>query len=296
VTLNQNNIFILPTQQGIYFAVLVLFMLVAGINYQNSLIYALAFLLISLFMVSILHTFRNLSGLSIHAGLTQPAFAGEDAEFNIRLSRHGKRTFEAIVLGWNQGLLQDADLIENVEVKVKLFVQTRQRGVLSPGRLLIQTHYPVGLFRAWSWVDLDMSSIVYPRPVSAGDVPNAISTTNEGDMQQKQGVDDFHGLREYHAGDHPRHIAWKSFARTDDLLVKEFAAYVDRRVWLEWDFFPGMDQESRLSRLCYWVVQVSRTSDEYGLRLPGLEVNPGQGPEHKNRILRELALFQFGKQ
>jgi uncharacterized protein (DUF58 family) len=293
VSLNQSNIFILPTRQGLYFLILIFFMLIAGINYQNSLVYALAFLLISMLMVSILHTFRNLSGLTIQAGQTLPAFAGEDAEFDVRLIRHGKRTFEAIVLGWNPELLQGADLLEGTEVRVKLFVETSQRGILNPGRMLIQTYYPVGLFRAWSWVDLNMSTVVYPQPLFAGDIPLALSTTNEGELIQKQGVDDFQGLREYRAGDSPRHIAWKSFARTEELLVKEFAAHVDRRVWLDWEFFQGMDREARLSRLCYWVVQLSRTTDEYGLRLPGVEIAPGSGIEHKNRVLTELAMFEI---
>ena len=292
ITLSQKSIFILPTGQGIIFVLLIVFMMLAGINYQNSLIFALAFLLISMFMVSILHTYRNLSGLTIQAGRSEPAFAGEDAEFDVILCRQGKRTHEALVLGWNPDLMQGADLLENVEVRVKLFVETKVRGLLAPGRLLIQTLYPVGLFRAWSWVDLDMSTIVYPCPIHAGEIPDAVSTTDEGELLQRQGVDDFHGLRQYQDGDSLRQIAWKSFARTNDLLTKEFAAYVDRRVWLDWAFFHGLDREKRLSRLCFWVIEMSKTSDAYGLRLPGIEIQPDSGPEHRRRLLRELAIFE----
>lgn len=60
ITLNQRKIFILPTRQGLIFALLVCAMVMAGINYQNSLVFALAFLLASLFMVAMLHTYRNL--------------------------------------------------------------------------------------------------------------------------------------------------------------------------------------------------------------------------------------------
>ncbi len=293
VTLNQKNIFILPTTQGLYFALLVVFMMLAGINYQNSLIFALAFLLISMFMVSILHTYRNLSGLTIQAGHTKSSFAGEDAEFNVILSRQGKRTYEALVLGWNPELLQGADLLEDVEQRVKLFVETKQRGILNPGRLLIQTYYPVGLFRAWSWVDLNMSSLVYPRPIVAGPLPLSLNAAGEGEMLQRQGVDDFHGLRVYQDGDSLGHIAWKSYARTNDLLVKEFTAFVDRRIWLDWEFFSGMDRESRLSRLCDWVLRLSQTTDEYGLRLPGVEIEPANDPDHREKVLKELAMFEL---
>ena len=243
ITLDQRSIFILPTRQGLVFAVLIFAMVLAGVNYQNSLVYALAFLLASLFMVSIFHTYRSLAGLTLLAGTTQPAFAGEDAEFVVVLSRLGERTHEALLLGWGD-LLQGADLIEDEEVQVRLFVETRKRGVMNPGRMLIETSYPVGLFRSWSQVDLDMTSIVYPNPIPAGPVPGAPSTSDDGEQLISDGVEDFYGLREYQRGDPPRHIAWKSYARSEELLTKQFAAYADRRVWLEWDMLSGMDTET----------------------------------------------------
>ena len=252
----------------------------------------MSFLLASMFMVSILHTYRNLSGLTILAGGTLPAFAGEDAEFTVVLNRFGNRTYEALLLGWNPDLLQGADLITDDELTLKLFVETRSRGRLNPGRLLIQTYYPVGLFRSWSWVDLDMSSIVYPRPVPAGVIPAAIATSNEGELIRKEGVDDFYGLREYQQGDQLKHVAWKSYARTGELLTKQFAAFADSRVWLEWEFFAGMDREARLSRLCYWALQLDKGNHEYGLRIPGEEIEPGRGAEHLQEVLKVLALFE----
>jgi uncharacterized protein (DUF58 family) len=293
ITLDQRKIFILPSRQGVLFSFLVIFMVLAAVNYQNSLIFALSFLLASMFMVSILHTYRNLSGLTILAGGTLPAFAGEDAEFTVVLNRFGSRTYEALMLGWNPELLQGADLIEEEEVTTKLFVETRSRGRMNPGRLLIQTCYPVGLFRSWSWVDLDMSTIVYPRPIAAGAIPTAIATSKEGDLVQKEGVDDFYGLRGYQQGDPLKHVAWKSYARTGELLTKQFAAFADSRVWLEWDFFPGMDREARLSRLCYWVLELDKGNNEYGLRIPGIEIEPGSGADHMQAVLKVLALFEI---
>lgn len=292
ITLDQKTIFILPTREGISFGVLLVFMVVAAINYQNSLIFGFAFLLGSMFMVAMLHTFRNLSGLSIRAGASRAAFAGEDAEFTVVISRYGDRDYEAIHLGWPDSLHQVADLVEEEESAVKLYVTTTSRGLLNPGRLQIQTFYPLGLFRAWSWVDLDMSAVIYPRPVYAGQIPAALNSINEGELLSREGVDDFYGLKEYQAGDSLRHVAWKSYARTNELLTKQYAAFVDRRVWLDWDYFVGMDKENRLSRLSYWVVELSKSTDEYGLILPGVEIQPARGNKHREEILRALALFE----
>jgi uncharacterized protein (DUF58 family) len=293
ITLDKKTIFIQPTRGGVFFGVMLLLMVVAAINYQNSLIFGSAFLLGSLFMVAMLHTFRNLSGLSIRAGTSRGAFAGEDAEFTVVISRYGNRVYEAIHLGWPDSLHRVADLVEEEETKVRLYVTTRSRGLLYPGRLQVQTHYPLGLFRAWSWVDLDMSAIIYPRPVFAGAVPAALNSINEGELLSREGVDDFYGLKEYQAGDPLRHVAWKSYARSNELYTKQFAAFVDRRVWLNWEYFTGMDRENRLSRLSYWVVELSKSSDEYGLRMPGVEISPARGDQHREDVLRTLALYEL---
>lgn len=292
VTLNQRKVFMLPSREGLYFALLLVFMLIAGINYQNSLVFAFAFLLASLFMVGMLHTYRNLAGLTLQAGTTRDAFAGEDAAFEVVLSRQGERRFESLALGWDKTLLADADLIEDTECRVRLFVPAQARGVLDPGRLLVETRYPLGLFRAWSWVDLSVSTLVYPRPIAAGQRPQGDSSAGEGELVTREGSDDFYGLREYNLGDPLKHIAWKSYARTDEMFVKQFAARVDRRVWIDWELFAGLDREARLSHMCHWVLVLAKSSDEYGLRLPGLTLQPARGDAHASEVLRALALFE----
>ena len=155
VSFNQRNIFIMPNARGIYFALFVAAMVLAGINYQNSLIFALAFLLTSLFMVGILHTYRNLSGITLVAGSARPAFAGDEAEFTVVLKRLGDRTYESIQAGWNPALLASADLIEGQEQWVKSFVKATRRGRLNPGRgstsicrrFSIPNPFPVARFR-----------------------------------------------------------------------------------------------------------------------------------------------------
>ena len=195
-------------------------------------------------------------------------------------------------MGWPGSLQCITDLVDTESEIVRLFVKSDRRGILQPGRLQIQTFYPLGLFRAWSWVDLDMSVVIYPKPVYAGPIPVALNSVNEGELLNRDGVEDFYGLKDYQPGDGLRHVAWKSYARTNEMMTKQYAAFVDRRVWFDWDYFAGMDTENRLSRLCYWVVQLSRSTDEYGLRLPGIEIQPGSGEFHRSNVLETLALFE----
>jgi len=87
ITLSQRNIFIFPTQTGFVFGGLLSLLVLGAINYQASLVYGVAFLLGSMFLATILYTFRNLSGLSLQLVNTRPGFVGEDIEFTVRVVR-----------------------------------------------------------------------------------------------------------------------------------------------------------------------------------------------------------------
>ncbi len=292
ITLNQKRVFIFPTRFGGWLGVLLFSLLVGAINYENSLVFALCFLLASQFVVSVLHTFRNLSGLTIAAGRSEPVFAGEDAPFEVIFSRHGERQYEAIYAGWPDSARQLVDLVDEEEVRVCLYTRAHRRGRMRPGRLLVETFYPVGMLRAWTWLDLGMECIVYPQPLPAGPLPASAAGDEEGEHTAGSGADDYAGIREYRAGDSLRQIAWKSLARGQGLYTKEFEARLDRRQWIDWDYLPAMNTEARLSRMCFWVLELFRERGEYGLRLPGLEIAPDVGPQHRDRCLRALALYQ----
>jgi uncharacterized protein (DUF58 family) len=106
------------------------------------------------------------------------------------------------------------------------------------------------------------------------------------------GTDDFFGLRDYQASDSPRHVAWKAAARTGVPLTKLFTGQASTEMWFDYAELPdAMGREARLSRLTRWVILAARNGLRFGLRLPGIEVELGEGEAQRERCLRELALF-----
>ena len=292
VTLDQRRIFIFPTRSGFFFLLTLLLMLVAAINFQNNMSFALTFLLANLFVVAVLHSFANLAGLTLHAVRAAPVFAGQRSEFEILLSRDSQRRYYAIHGGWrDSGDMATISLVDQNEVHAKLFVETGKRGWHNPGRLLLESVYPLGLLRTWTWVDLDIQALVYPRPLASGPLPSIATDKPDGSAVPIPGSDDFYGLRDYQAGDSPRHVFWKSVAKGQPLQTKQYTAYADRSVWLDWSLFEGLPPEQRLSHLCHWVLEFDRCNEEYGLRLPGVVIEPDCGESHRQRVLRQLALY-----
>ncbi|WP_310126358.1 DUF58 domain-containing protein [Pseudomonas oryzihabitans] len=291
ITLDQRRIFILPTRQGAAFAVALLLMLLAGINYQNSLAYGLTFLLFSLALVAMLHTYRNLAGLQLAGGGASPVFAGEAAGFRLRLESD-RRAHQAIALGWRGEPLILSDVPAGESVALQVFHPAPKRGWLRPERLRVESRFPLGLFVAWSWLDLDVRALVYPRPLEVAPPPRSGEDRGgeEGQRQAGQGADDFQGLRPYQPGDSRRRLDWKAFSRGQGLLVKDFTALAGSELWLDFSVLDG-DTETRLSWLCQAVLDCSARQLRFGLRLPGVELRPASGDNQRDAALQALALF-----
>lgn len=292
VQLNQRRIFIMPDRVGAAFTLLLVLMLLAGINYENSLAYGLTFLLAAIFVIAILHTYRNFSGLVLKAGASGAVFAGEQARFRVRLESV-EHAHQAIALGWPGQPLQTLDIAPGGECECLLGLPTQRRGWLRAECMRVESRFPLGILVAWSWVDLDQSVLVYPHP-QEGDLPLAAGAGSdeeeEGRRASSQGADDYQGLRSYQPGDSRRRLHWKAFSRGQGLLVKDFAALSGRDLWLDFQALGG-DVEARLSLLCHWVLQLDARQQPYGLRLPGCELAPDYGEAHRDSCLRALALY-----
>lgn len=292
VELTQRRIFILPNQAGLSFAVVLVVILLAAINYQNSPVYGLCFLLLALGLVGIVHTYRNLRGLLLSAGAAPAVFVGEQARFVLRLESVG-RAHQAIALGWSPVALQTVHVPGAGFHEVELNHPTHVRGWLRAPRIRVESCFPLGILRAWSEVDLGQSVLVYPQPL-VGELPALSSTSvdnqDQGTQAHGQGVDDYQGLKPYQPGDSWRRLHWKAYSRGQGLLVKEFASLEGREPCLDFQALGG-DVEQRLSRLCYWVLELTQRQQAFALRLPGQWLGIDSGEAHCQACLRALALF-----
>ncbi|GFM56458.1 DUF58 domain-containing protein [Pseudomonas capsici] len=292
VKLDHRRIFILPTRTGATFALVVFLMLLVSINYQNSLAYGLTFLLLSVGILAILHTYRNLGGLVLSAGLARSVFVGEPVQLRLRLESAG-HAHQALGLGWNAQTLQPGDVSAEGLTEVELTLPAETRGWLRAPRLRVESVFPLGIFRAWSWLDLEQTVLIYPRPIPGampllqGVQPHA---QDDGQATRGAGVDDYQGLRSYQPGDNRRRLHWKAYSRGQGLLVKDFTDLSGHELCLDFMALGG-DIEERLSRLCYWVLELSQRQQPFALRLPGFLSAVDSSDAHREACLRELALF-----
>ncbi|MDP2762401.1 MAG: DUF58 domain-containing protein [Sideroxyarcus sp.] len=295
VLLNQRRIYILPTRQFFAFACVLVLMLLGDINYNLSLGYVLTFLLATTGGLSMLYAFRNMAQLEIHAGYVEPVFAGEQALFVFHFNNPGTLDRHQLHLHDDDGHETVFDLPARHSTPVELALPATRRGWLDSGRLILETRFPLGLFKAWTYLHFDVRALVYPKPAAPQPLPAATAQDGSGKTMAK-GDDDFSGLRNYVAGDAMPRIAWKALAREQGLQVKQFSAMQGQELWLDWSQLPNIAQEHKLERLTRWVLDAEAQGLLYGLRLPDGELLPQQGTAHRAECLRRLALFNMPQQ
>jgi len=294
VVLVQRRVFILPTRQGVVFGVILLLMLAAAVNYALSLGYVLTFLLAAMALNAMLHTYRNLARLHVTARPVEPVFCGDFAVFGVDLDHGDPRDRYAIVLsGGNPEVSDLVDVPAGATRRAQLALPTTHRGRLRPGRLVLHTTYPLGLYRAWSYLELDFAVLVYPRPAPPGLPLPVVASLSRVAGADATGDEDFSGLRPYQRGDTPRQIAWKASARSDALLTKQFSGPAAVECILDWHALPpAWETERKLSQLTRWVLEADQAGIAYALALPGTSVAIASGSVHRRRCLAALALYE----
>lgn len=301
ITLNQSRVFILPTRAGLGFALLLLLLFVGSLNYNLAMGYALTFVLAACAMVDMHMCFRNLAYLRLKTGRALPAHAGEQVRFELQLDNPGRTERYAIRIGFAGSdwatLAQAVDIPANGSRQVVLEAPARERGWLAAPRIRLQTSFPLGLLRAWSYWQPESRALVYPRP-EAQAAPLPAADAARDDARGTSGEDDFAGVRAYQPGDSPRRLAWRHIARLGEggpLVSKHFEGGAASELRLDYAQLPAaMDVEARLSRMTRWILEAEMRGLPYAFVLGELRAQAALGGAHREACLRALALF--GKQ
>ncbi|HVO47999.1 MAG TPA: DUF58 domain-containing protein [Steroidobacteraceae bacterium] len=290
LTLERRRLYILPTRAGVGFGLLLLLMLVAGLNYANSVALFLTFLLMGFGLVVMHQCHRNLLGARLLAASTQPAFARGVGLLDLTFDNPAGPARYRVLASLPDAAPMSADLPPQGREQIELTVDAPRRGRMRIDRLKLVTRHPFGLFRTWTWVHAPLELLVYPRPHGSLPMPG-FGGTDGVRATSSPGWDEWLGLRPFRHGDSPRQVDWKAYAREAPLLVKEYGAAGSEMRWFDYDALGALSAEARLEQLARWVVDAEAAGELYGLTLPGQRIDPSRGAEHCHRCLGALAVF-----
>jgi uncharacterized protein (DUF58 family) len=200
----ENRIYIMPSAGGVLFFFCILVLVLAAATYNNNLIFILAFLLSSLFVVSMLQTHFNLKSVRLNFLSVDDAFEGEKltllfqlfqkrtgAKRSLRI-RSSSRQWSTIEEGRDELTPRDPSK------PVRMTVKALRRGVHPLPTIILETYYPVGLFRAWKVFRPQGEMIVYPAPQGTRELEPVSHAFGEKDLGLRTSPEgDFGELKTY---------------------------------------------------------------------------------------------------
>ncbi|MDH5583653.1 MAG: DUF58 domain-containing protein [Gammaproteobacteria bacterium] len=292
--LRPGRVYILPTGVGFIFGLMTFAMLLGSMNYNNNLSFVLTFLLIGIGFVAMHQCQRNLVGLELTFAGTDPVFAGQSMRFRIAITNQSRNARFGIRIYHDKTESDVHDLQPGESRIFTLPIVTSRRGWMRLDRFGIRTLFPFELFRSWAWLHMDLGGLVYPAPSDNAPEPPPTRVAHGHRQHDARGEEDFAGLKRYSEGDSPRHVAWKAYARSGQMLSKQFAGADTSSQWFDFEGIAALDVEERLSILTRWIIDADRTLEDYGLRLPATEFPPAHGDAQRRQCLEALALFDGG--
>lgn len=288
-TLEYRHIYVMPTQFGVWFGLLLAATALGGLNFNNNMALLLGFVLAAIAQLTTLLAYRNIVGLTVGNIHANPVFAGDTARFRVYLKNpEGRHRFAVQLKSAASAITRDIGPQQSVDMVLEQ--PGSARGWMEMDPFNIENRYPLGLFRAWSVIIPTARCLVYPRP--AGNPP-PLPRLGRGDdgMAQVGEGEHFHGLRAYRPGDPLRQVAWRASARHGKLYSRVMETPREQACELNWYLMGDRDAEEKLSILTAWILMAERRQLPYSLELPSDALPAGLGEDQRDSCLKILALY-----
>lgn len=235
------NKFGVPFEGGIFFLIMIVCFVGALLGRSNTLMMVFS-LLFGPFVINGWAAFTMLQHLAIERVLPGRVMAGDSFTVEVRLKN--QKTWLSI---W---MMRVTDLIMSRAERMTADVHfprvppsgtghqryrclLTQRGRYDLGPVTVHATFPFGLIERGIVLPAVDSLLVYPRigklhPKWRRRLLQAQELVTENRPRSGPFDDDFHKLREYRTGDDPRAIHWKTSARRNELMVREYRESRDR--------------------------------------------------------------------
>jgi len=291
----ENRVYIMPSGRGMIFLGLIVILIFAGATYNNNLVFLLGFLLFSLFVVSMVQTHYNLKGVRLHFMNAEDGFANEPIGLLFHLEQRRARVKRAIhIRPLSRRWARVGDVCvsmtpQEARKAVRVRVLVKERGIHALPHFVIETYFPLGLFRAWKVVKPKGEVVIYPQPQGLRILPTSRFEFGEYDLGLRNSPEgDFGELKNYQPGESYQQVAWKHYARTGSLYTKVHWGEEHRHFQLPWDPH-GAGFESYLQQMSAWIKTALEGNATFSMELPLKQIPAGSGPEHARLCWRALA-------
>lgn len=287
------------TREGKAFIGVLLAIGIAAINTGNNLLYLVVAAMLSIIIVSGLMSEATLRGLRLRRTLPPFAIKGAPACIPLKIE-NAKRLFSSYSFRVAEGEQGPSPayvvrLRPGESRELRLEYVFPKRGVARLGPMRVTTRFPFGLFVKGKEEPGGGELLVLPSTDRALAIEVSGSCTGAEKKSAGRGSgNELYGLRDYGLADDARHIHWRSAARKEGLLMKEFERESGRLVNIVFENRRGESGEAfeaLVDRAAATAAFHIDSGGLVGLRTLGKSIPPRPGRAHLMTILRELALI-----
>ncbi|ENW15597.1 DUF58 domain-containing protein [Acinetobacter haemolyticus] len=280
-TFLQKDVLVFIHTHGLLYIVLILITFIAGINYANNLILGLCFLMSAILCISFYLTFKQLYGLHVELITAEVGQVGQVLTLKLNFKQPTK-TNRYLQIQWQQQ--QQLFYLNQTQQSIELAFFPQQRGIYQFDAIKIYSTYPLGLVRAWTYLNLMEKVWIAPKAYEwQKEHKNQPSAAHDR-------LDEFRELRAFQHGDSYQNVAWKQVARGQGFFIKMFEAQATQQ-YLEIDYqhIPAQSHEEKLSFMMGLIEQCEQYGDDYAVILPHVRLDRGQGNTQLIQAKRLLA-------
>lgn len=292
--LTNRNIFIFPTRFGLLFLGFVLLLFIMGTNYKNNLILLVSYLMASLFVISIFHSFFNMLGLKVEVKQSVSGIVGDIAYITLNLHSNRARYHINAYFNGFSAKPPSIDCLPNQLSPLTVELPLTQRGLISPPRIIIQSYFALGLIRTWTRLDFGTQVLAIPKPRKTTVIVSKNLQSSSGKaalLQRGEMNDEFQQLKPYLTGDTLAHVSWKHLAKGLGMLTKEYYSEQGDDCWLNIVDIQQSNIEQKLEVLVYWILEFEKSGQMFGLDLGVLKIAPSCGKDHIQQCLTQVACY-----
>ncbi|HEV2418152.1 MAG TPA: DUF58 domain-containing protein [Terriglobia bacterium] len=242
------------TREGGVYLLITVLIIVASVNTGNNLLFMILAILLAGMLVSGILSKAVLSGLKLDLALPEHVFAGEAVRAEMTI-QNAKRLFPSYSLTVTAGRRKknrsgDAPQERNIltapayapfvpargRVRERVELRFPRRGLYQEDCFEVSSKFPFSILRRKRILQAGHQILVLPS-VEAARESGAARLLARGDLEgarKGQGAD-LYALRAYQDGDSARQVDWKATAKTQKLMVREFAREEERRLTIFFD-------------------------------------------------------------
>jgi uncharacterized protein (DUF58 family) len=250
------------SREGWYYLAVLAFVLAGAILRQINLLMLLYGLLAGPLLLSWWLVRATLKRLKVRRRLAAPVSAGEVLIVSLEVANGRSRLGSWAIVVEDRiaraGAMTEAPLAASALFSYVPAGTTRhanyrvrlvRRGRYRFGPMRVMTRFPLGLLRRWMTLDDPQELLIYPR---LGRLTRQWQRLEQSPAlgsgrvrrQQRTAVGDFYGLREWRADDSRRFIHWRTSARRQTLIVRQYEQQQHQDLALVLDLSQCRPEES----------------------------------------------------